>query len=202
MGDVSFHLIDTNGFHTKTKNERFTAARSNLMLNWKKNFEKTFFLQRSLSRNDGNSSKSVLEYKNLHKRAYFAIFPPYSHPILFTMYPSNKFLNLKFGNYKSSFGKPRHRLYPRACCMPHVQHDYLSFIRPINDHYFPVSLLLIASHYLLTTAKYCHWKDLLLAKTRVRFVLSFRQLFLDYANSHLSSLTNSLPTNDTYHHVV
>lgn len=57
-------------------------------------------------------------------------------------------------------------------------------------------------HYLLTTAKYCHWKDLLLAKTRVRFVLSFRQLFLDYANSHLSSLTNSLPTNDTYHHVV
>ena len=55
--------------------------------------------------------------------------------------------------------------------------------------------------YLPTTAKYFQWKDLLLAKIGVRFVLFFI-VDLDYANSHLSSLTNSLPTNDTYHHVV
>lgn len=125
----------------------------------------------------------------------------------FAFFFSRLRLNLTSGNYKSSFGKPHRKLYPRACCMSHVQHDCLSFDQSMNIIFrcrccwLPLSFPKIL-HYLPTTAKYCHWKDLLLAKIRVRFVLSFRQLFLDYANSHLSSLTNSLPTNDTYHHVV
>ena len=182
MDDVSFHLIDTNGFRTKTKNERFAAARSNLMLNWKKNFEKIFFLQRSLSRNDGNSSKSVLEYKNLHKRAYFAIFPPYSHPILFTMYPRNKWiLNLEITS-RHLASHVKDSTQERAACCTCSTIICLSFDQSMiiifrcRCCWLPLSFPKIL-HYLPTTAKYCHWKDLLLAKIRVRFVLSFRQLF-------------------------
>ena len=41
MGQVSFHLVDTNGFHTKTKKERFTATRFTLMI--KRKLENDFF---------------------------------------------------------------------------------------------------------------------------------------------------------------
>lgn len=34
-GEVSFHLIDTNGFHVKGENERFTAAGSFCRQNFK-----------------------------------------------------------------------------------------------------------------------------------------------------------------------
>ena len=41
--EVSFHLIGTNGFHAKAKNERFTAARSGCRQNFKyENFTSSF----------------------------------------------------------------------------------------------------------------------------------------------------------------
>ena len=35
IGEVHFRLLDTNGFHVKAKNERFTAASSRCLQNLK-----------------------------------------------------------------------------------------------------------------------------------------------------------------------
>lgn len=135
----------------------------------------------------------------MDKRAYFAIFS-YSHPILFTMYPRNKWINCCFCFFLLFFSHvfvwilhleitSRHlashienSTQERAACRTRSTIICLSFDQSMiiifrcRCCWLPLSFPKIL-HYLPTTAKYCHWKDLLLAKIRVRFVLSFRQLF-------------------------
>ena len=56
----------------------------------------------------------------------------------FTVVCSRYRLNLKFGNFTTSFSGLRQRIVLK--CVPHVQNDYFSSFNQ-SDHYFLASLL-------------------------------------------------------------
>ena len=143
IGEVSFNLIGTNGFHAK--NERFTATGS--CCRQKLNNSEFKKLRRQLQ------GKRHIKIERCVKFSLVRLFRV-DHAVkiggeYFRLLGANGFhvkakserftaanprcrQNLKYENFTSSFGKLRQNLAPKS--VPHVQHDYFSLFN--LDHHF------------------------------------------------------------------